>query len=100
MKASEVSALFETVAPIESGLQTDRDRRVLGFRFGRPDVEVKGIGVAWFLATEVIEQAAEWRDHGLRHLVVANASILQPSLRRGLASGAPFFKILRGLKKL
>jgi len=58
MKASEVSALFETVAPIESGLQTDRDRRVLGFRFGRPDVEVKGIGVAWFLATEVVEQAA------------------------------------------
>src|SRR6202165_4710040 len=49
---------------------------------------------------DVIDQAAEWRDHGLRYLVVANASILQPSLRKSLAAGAPFFKILRGLKKL
>lgn len=49
---------------------------------------------------EVINQAAEWRDHGLRYLVVANISILQPSLRKSLASGTPFFRILRGLKKL
>ena len=49
---------------------------------------------------EVIEQAAEWRDHGLRYLVAGNVSILQPSLRKGLAASAPFFKILRGLKKL
>lgn len=49
---------------------------------------------------EVIEQAAEWRDHGLRYLVAANVSLLQPSLRKGLAAGAPFFKVLRGLKKL
>jgi phthiodiolone/phenolphthiodiolone dimycocerosates ketoreductase len=49
---------------------------------------------------DVIEQAAEWRDHGLRYLVVWNVSILQPSLRTGLAAGAPFFRILRGLKKL
>jgi phthiodiolone/phenolphthiodiolone dimycocerosates ketoreductase len=49
---------------------------------------------------DVIEQAAEWRDNGLRYLVVANVSILQPSLRKGLAAGTPFFKILRGLKKL
>jgi phthiodiolone/phenolphthiodiolone dimycocerosates ketoreductase len=49
---------------------------------------------------DVIDQAAEWRDHGLRYLVVANATILQPSLRKSLAASAPFFKILRGLKKL
>ncbi|OBA99037.1 photosystem I reaction center subunit VIII [Mycobacteriaceae bacterium 1482268.1] len=49
---------------------------------------------------EVIEQAAQWRDHGVRYLVAANVSILQPSLRKGLASSAPFFKILRGLKRL
>ncbi len=90
---------------------------------------------------EVIEQAAEWRDNGLRYLVVAvrdalwdtaaiqcyadyvakniftpagvngpllqhspgdalNVSMMQPSLRKSLATGAPFFKILRGLKKL
>jgi phthiodiolone/phenolphthiodiolone dimycocerosates ketoreductase len=48
----------------------------------------------------VIDQAAEWRDHGLRYLVACNVSILQPSLRKSLASNAPFFQILRGLKKL
>ena len=49
---------------------------------------------------DVIDQAAEWRDHGLRYLVARNASILRPSLRKSLASNAPFFEILRGLKKL
>jgi phthiodiolone/phenolphthiodiolone dimycocerosates ketoreductase len=49
---------------------------------------------------DVIGQAAEWRDHGLRYLVAQNVSILQPSLRKSLAATAPFFKILRGLKKL
>jgi phthiodiolone/phenolphthiodiolone dimycocerosates ketoreductase len=49
---------------------------------------------------DVIDQAAEWRDQGLRYLVACNVSILQPSLRRSLASTAPFFQILRGLKKL
>jgi phthiodiolone/phenolphthiodiolone dimycocerosates ketoreductase len=50
--------------------------------------------------TEVIDQAAELRDHGLRYLVVSNVSILQPSIVRGLRASAPFFTILRGLKKL
>jgi phthiodiolone/phenolphthiodiolone dimycocerosates ketoreductase len=49
---------------------------------------------------DVVDQAAEWRDHGLRYLVACNVSILQPSLRKSLAASAPFFKILRGLKKL
>ncbi len=49
---------------------------------------------------EVIDQAAEWRDHGLQYLVVCNASALQPSLRRGVAASAPFMKILRRLRKL
>ncbi len=49
---------------------------------------------------EVIDQAAEWRDHGLQYLVVCNISALQPSLRRGLAASAPLMKILRRLRKL
>jgi len=49
---------------------------------------------------EVIDQAAEWRDHGLRYLVVGNVSTLQPSLRRGLAATLPFAKIIRGLRRL
>jgi phthiodiolone/phenolphthiodiolone dimycocerosates ketoreductase len=49
---------------------------------------------------EVVDQVAEWRDHGVAYLVVNNVSILQPTLRKGLAASAPFFKVLRGLKKL
>jgi phthiodiolone/phenolphthiodiolone dimycocerosates ketoreductase len=49
---------------------------------------------------DVIDQAAEWRDHGLRYPVVFNASGLRPSLRKGLAAGANLVRILRGLRKL
>jgi phthiodiolone/phenolphthiodiolone dimycocerosates ketoreductase len=49
---------------------------------------------------EVLEKAAEWRDHGVRYMVVANVSFIQPSLRRGLEAIIPFTKILRGLKRL
>ena len=35
---------------------------------------------------EVIDQAAEWRDCGVRYLVLTNLSFLQRSLRKGLAS--------------
>jgi phthiodiolone/phenolphthiodiolone dimycocerosates ketoreductase len=49
---------------------------------------------------QVIEKVAEWRDHGLRYIVVVNASGSQRSLRKGMASAVPFAKILRGLKKL
>jgi phthiodiolone/phenolphthiodiolone dimycocerosates ketoreductase len=49
---------------------------------------------------DVIDQAAVWRDHGLRYAVLVNASSMQPSLRRGLAAGLPFAKIVRGMRKL
>jgi phthiodiolone/phenolphthiodiolone dimycocerosates ketoreductase len=49
---------------------------------------------------EVIDQAAQWRDSGVRYTVLVNVSIIQPSLRKGLAAVTPFNKIVRGLKKL
>jgi phthiodiolone/phenolphthiodiolone dimycocerosates ketoreductase len=49
---------------------------------------------------EVIEQAAHWRDSGVQYAVLANMSVLQRSLRKGLTSVGPFNKIVRGLKKL
>jgi phthiodiolone/phenolphthiodiolone dimycocerosates ketoreductase len=51
-------------------------------------------------AEEVIDQVAEFRDHGLRYPVVANSSMVQPSLRKGMAASIPFAKILRGLREL
>jgi phthiodiolone/phenolphthiodiolone dimycocerosates ketoreductase len=49
---------------------------------------------------EVIEQAAQWRESGVRYTVLANASVMQRSLRKALASQMPFNAIVRGLKKL
>jgi phthiodiolone/phenolphthiodiolone dimycocerosates ketoreductase len=49
---------------------------------------------------EVVAQAAEWRDCGLRYIVVQNQSAVQRSLRRGLQSMIPFNKVVGGLKKL
>jgi phthiodiolone/phenolphthiodiolone dimycocerosates ketoreductase len=51
-------------------------------------------------ASEVVEQAAEWRDCGVRHAVLLNCSFMQRSLRNGLAATGPFLRIIRGLKKL
>lgn len=49
---------------------------------------------------EVIDQVAEWRDHGLRYLLVINGSLVNPSLRKTVAASLPHAKVLRGLKKL
>ncbi len=49
---------------------------------------------------QVVDKVAEWRDHGLRYIVIANASASQRSLLKGIASTVPFVKIMRGLRKL
>jgi phthiodiolone/phenolphthiodiolone dimycocerosates ketoreductase len=49
---------------------------------------------------EVIDQVAQWSDHGLRYLNIINGSPLNPRLRKSLAANAPYLKILRRLKKL
>jgi tRNA U34 5-methylaminomethyl-2-thiouridine-forming methyltransferase MnmC len=49
---------------------------------------------------EVIDQLAEFRDRGLRYLVVGNAGAIQPSLRKSVAATAPYIKVVRGLRKL
>ena len=76
-----------------------RSRTVLSYIKNVPVSLLKDVLLAG-TPDEVIDQAAQWRDHGVRYLVVNNLSHLQPTLRKGLASSAPFFKILRGLKKL
>ena len=50
--------------------------------------------------SEVIDRAAEWRDCGVRYMVLANMSALQRNLRSGLAATSSFSKIVRGIKKL
>jgi phthiodiolone/phenolphthiodiolone dimycocerosates ketoreductase len=49
---------------------------------------------------EVVEQVAEWRDCGVRYIVLGNLSFLQRSARNGVASVLPFGRIVSKLKKL
>jgi phthiodiolone/phenolphthiodiolone dimycocerosates ketoreductase len=49
---------------------------------------------------DVIEQIAEFRDRGMRHVVVGNIGAIQPSLRKSAATTAPYIKVVRGLRKL
>lgn len=53
MKASEVTAVIETVAPISSGMEGDE----LGFIHGDGDVEVRGVAVCWSPTLPVIQRA-------------------------------------------
>jgi phthiodiolone/phenolphthiodiolone dimycocerosates ketoreductase len=50
--------------------------------------------------SEVIDQVAEWRDHGLRYLVVFNGGVAQPRKRGIAATILPYARFLRGLKRL
>ena len=67
MEAKRIADLLERIASMEGGLQSDRERRVLGFRFGNPEINVTGIGVAWYLAMGVIEQSIK---QGLNLLLI------------------------------
>lgn len=49
---------------------------------------------------EVIDQVAEWRDHGLKYLLVINGSLVNAKLRKTVAASLPHAKVLRGLRKL
>lgn len=49
---------------------------------------------------EVLDQVSQWRDHGLRYLLVLNGSQLNPRVGKALSATAPFGKVLRGLRKL
>ncbi|MGH7732522.1 MAG: LLM class flavin-dependent oxidoreductase [Gemmatimonadales bacterium] len=49
---------------------------------------------------EIIDRVAQWRDCGVRYIVLGNMTMMQRSLRNGLAATVPFYKIVRGLKKL
>jgi phthiodiolone/phenolphthiodiolone dimycocerosates ketoreductase len=49
---------------------------------------------------DVLEQAAEWRDRGVRYIVVVNFGPMVPSLRGAVSTLLPFNKVVRRLKQL
>jgi len=50
--------------------------------------------------SEVLDQVAEWRDHGVRYLVVFNGSVAQQRICGIAASLSPYARLLRGLRRL
>lgn len=50
--------------------------------------------------TEVLDQAAEWRDCGVRHMLLVNVAFMQRSLRNAIGGLLPFMKVVRGVRKL
>jgi phthiodiolone/phenolphthiodiolone dimycocerosates ketoreductase len=48
----------------------------------------------------VADRVAQWRDCGVRYVVLANMGMLQRSLRKGLKSTVPLLQTVRRLKKL
>lgn len=49
---------------------------------------------------QIVDRAAEWRDCGVRYLVIANIGPLQRKLGKGMTSQVLFSRIVRKLKKL
>jgi phthiodiolone/phenolphthiodiolone dimycocerosates ketoreductase len=49
---------------------------------------------------DVLGQAAEWRDYGVRYIVVVNFGPMVPSLRGAVLTLLPFNKVVRRLKQL
>ncbi|WP_040796812.1 LLM class flavin-dependent oxidoreductase [Nocardia higoensis] len=50
--------------------------------------------------SEILAQLDEWRDHGLRYVVLANLSPVHPRLRTGFGSTRPLVRLLRGIRRL
>ena len=66
LRAADVAAYVEALAPRESGVPRDDN----GFTFGDPDTAVRGIGVTWMPTAEALREAA---GLGLNLLVVHEA---------------------------
>ena len=54
LRARDVAAYIEQLAPLDSGIPRDDN----GFNYGDPDQAVRGIGVTWMPTTRALEEAA------------------------------------------
>jgi phthiodiolone/phenolphthiodiolone dimycocerosates ketoreductase len=50
--------------------------------------------------SEILDQLAEWRDHGMRYPLMLNMGMLQPSLATGVLTNVAYAQMLRGIRKL
>jgi phthiodiolone/phenolphthiodiolone dimycocerosates ketoreductase len=50
--------------------------------------------------SEILDQLAEWRDHGMEYPLMLNMGMLQPSLTTGVLTYAAYTQMLLGIRKL
>jgi len=55
MRAREIAGVFEEIAPLDSGIPGDE----LGFIFGDPEIQVRGVGCMWCAHTGSIQYSAQ-----------------------------------------
>jgi phthiodiolone/phenolphthiodiolone dimycocerosates ketoreductase len=95
-----IHPLGETFSGLQDVLpQTWDEQTVLSYAKQVPSTLLRSVCLNG-TPDEILDQAAVWRDHGLRHLVVLNMSAMQPSLKKGMATNVPLMSVLRRLKKL
>ena len=68
--ARQIAEVFETIAPIASGIAGDE----LGFIYGNPEQEVRGIGCMWIASAHSIAAAAK---QGL-NMIICHEAIWMP----------------------
>jgi len=79
--------------------QTMSEEQVLSYTSKVPPALMKEV-VFSGTADEVLDQIVEWRDHGLRYLLIINGSFVNPKLSKTVAATLPHLKVLGELRRL
>ena len=79
--ARQIADVFETIAPIASGIAGDE----LGFIYGNPDQEVRGVGCMWIASAQSIAAAAR---EGL-NMIICHEALWMPPQHSPWYSGPP-----------
>jgi putative NIF3 family GTP cyclohydrolase 1 type 2 len=89
--AKDIAAVFEEIAPLDSGVPGDQ----LGFVYGDPNTEVKGIACLWNIHSESIRLCAE---HDL-NMIICHEGIWHPSQTSPWYEGPTEDRICSNLKR-
>tara|TARA_B100000029_G_scaffold508292_1_gene594827 strand:+ start:530 stop:1330 length:801 start_codon:yes stop_codon:yes gene_type:complete len=89
--AEDIAKVFEKIAPLDSGVPGDQ----LGFVYGNPNTEVKGIACLWNVHTQSIRLCAE---HNL-NMIICHEGIWHPPQKSPWYEGPPEDRIYSNLKR-
>ena len=89
--AKDIATIFEEIAPLDSGILGDQ----LGFIYGDPSTEVKGIACLWNVHSESLRSCAE---HDL-NMIICHEGIWHPSQKSPWYEGPTEDRIYANLKR-